>query len=155
MANLQRKDLNAVEEAEHFQLLIDKFGYSQAKIAAEFGVDSSQVCNRLRLLQLPKEWRERVVKGELPATHARSLVPFAKYPKILDRMKSVLKDDLSLTDWNEEVESAVEELSRHLAGSEWYREVGSSTSRSSRRPSSSSSSTWCVRPRQAEMRPER
>ncbi len=72
--NVQRADLNALEEGAGYQELIDAFGYSQAEIATVIGKSRSHVANTLRLLKLPEPVKNYIREGRLSAGHARSLV---------------------------------------------------------------------------------
>lgn len=72
--NLQRQDLNAIEEAEGYRRLIDEFGLSQEALAEAIGKSRSHIANILRLLNLPTSVQADVRKGTLSAGHARLLV---------------------------------------------------------------------------------
>lgn len=72
--NVQRADLNAVEEASGYQQLIDEHGYTQADLGQVIGKSRSHVANTLRLLKLPDAIRDMIVDGALSAGHARTLV---------------------------------------------------------------------------------
>lgn len=72
--NLQRQDLNAIEEAEGYQRLIDEFGLSQEALAETIGKSRSHIANTLRLLNLPQAIQQDVRQGALSAGHARLLV---------------------------------------------------------------------------------
>ncbi|MGH7117872.1 MAG: ParB/RepB/Spo0J family partition protein [Acetobacteraceae bacterium] len=72
--NLQRQDLNAIEEAEGYRRLTDEFGLNQEALAGTIGKSRSHIANTLRLLNLPKAIQEDVRKGTLSAGHARLLV---------------------------------------------------------------------------------
>ncbi|WP_315925921.1 ParB/RepB/Spo0J family partition protein [Mesorhizobium sp. SP-1A] len=72
--NVQRADLNPVEEAMGYQQLIDEHGYSQADLGQVIGKSRSHVANTLRLLKLPEVIRDMLVEGVLSAGHARTLV---------------------------------------------------------------------------------
>lgn len=72
--NVQRADLNAIEEASGYQQLIDSFGYSQSDLADVIGKSRPHVVNTLRLLKLPDEVQAHVRDGRLSAGHARALV---------------------------------------------------------------------------------
>ncbi len=72
--NVQRSDLNAVEEAAGYQELMDRFGYTQEKLAAEVGKSRPHVANTLRLLKLPEAVKTLVRDGKLTAGHARTLI---------------------------------------------------------------------------------
>ena len=72
--NVQRSDLNPVEEAEAYKALIDRFGRTQESVAAQVGKSREHVSNTLRLLNLPEDVREHVREGRLTAGHARALL---------------------------------------------------------------------------------
>lgn len=72
--NLQREDLNPVEEAQGYQLLMDRYGYTQEQLATQMGKSRSAVANTLRLLQLPKEVLQLLAAGKLQSGHARALL---------------------------------------------------------------------------------
>ena len=72
--NLQRADLNAIEEAEAYEVLASEYGLTQEQIAARVGKDRSTIANALRLLRLPAEVREAVRGGALDMGHARALL---------------------------------------------------------------------------------
>jgi ParB family chromosome partitioning protein len=72
--NLQREDLNPLEEAQAYRRLMDEFGLTQEAVATRVGKDRSTVANTLRLLQLPDEVKAEIARGALSAGHARALV---------------------------------------------------------------------------------
>ena len=72
--NLQRRDLNAIEEAEGLQRLMGEFAMTQEALASAVGKSRSHVANTMRLLQLPLSVRRDVIKGDLSAGHARALI---------------------------------------------------------------------------------
>jgi ParB family chromosome partitioning protein len=72
--NLQREDLNAIEEAEGFSRLIDQFGLNQESLARAVGKSRSHIANTLRLLNLPPAIREHLRAGRISAGHARALL---------------------------------------------------------------------------------
>jgi ParB family transcriptional regulator, chromosome partitioning protein len=76
--NIQRQDLNPIEEAEGYHRLIDAFQYTQEKLATMVGKSRSHVANMLRLLDLPDAVRELVMGGQLSMGHARALVSMAE-----------------------------------------------------------------------------
>ncbi|WP_421855848.1 ParB/RepB/Spo0J family partition protein [Oricola sp.] len=91
--NVQRSDLNPIEEAGGYQRLIDEHGYTQADLGDVIGKSRSHVANTLRLLKLPKPVRDLVGHGELSAGHARALVT-AEHPEAL--AQKIVKDGLSV-----------------------------------------------------------
>ena len=95
--NVQRQDLNAIEEAQGYQRLIDEFSYNQEKLAKFIGKSRSHIANCLRLLNLPKEVIAFVEKEQISAGHARSLIglPNAQLiaKKIADNKLSVRQSE--------------------------------------------------------------
>ncbi|WP_170410849.1 ParB/RepB/Spo0J family partition protein [Ruegeria atlantica] len=91
--NIQRADLNAVEEAAGYKQLMDRFGHTQEKLAEALGKSRSHIANLLRLLSLPLDVQKLVVEGKLSAGHARALIT-AENPSEL--AKIVVKDGLSV-----------------------------------------------------------
>ncbi len=86
--NVQRADLNAVEEAAAYHELMDRFAYTQEQIAREVGKSRSHVANTLRLLRLPESVKAMLRDGRLSAGHARTLLsvadPEARAREIVD-----------------------------------------------------------------------
>ena len=74
LENVQREDLNAIEEANGFDLLIEKFGYTQEKLSEMIGKSRVYITNTLRLKKLPQKIKDLVISGSLTAGHARSLI---------------------------------------------------------------------------------
>jgi ParB family chromosome partitioning protein len=72
--NVQREDLNAIEEGEGYKLLMDGHGYTQEDLAKVIGKSRSHLANTLRLLKLPDRVQEMVRSGQLSAGHARALI---------------------------------------------------------------------------------
>ncbi len=91
--NIQRADLNAVEEAAGYKQLMDRFGHTQEKLAEALGKSRSHIANLLRLLTLPIEVQTLVIEGKLSAGHARALIT-AVNPT--DLAKIIVRDGLSV-----------------------------------------------------------
>lgn len=94
--NLQREDLNPVEEAQGYHLLIEDMGLTQEQVAAKVGKDRSTVANYLRLLKLPAPVQEMLIDEELTMGHARALLgapDAASQRRIAER---VVRDHLSV-----------------------------------------------------------
>ena len=91
--NIQRADLNPLEEALGFRQLMDRFGHTQERLATELGKSRSHIANLLRLLQLPEEVQQHLREGRLTAGHARTLVtaedPAGLARKIIEKGLSV------------------------------------------------------------------
>jgi ParB family transcriptional regulator, chromosome partitioning protein len=82
--NVQRADLNPMEEALGYRQLIDRFGHTQDKVAQALGKSRSHIANTMRLLALPEEIQDYVRGGQLSAGHARAVLT-AGDPKLLAR----------------------------------------------------------------------
>ncbi|MBV9076744.1 MAG: ParB/RepB/Spo0J family partition protein [Methylobacteriaceae bacterium] len=93
--NVQRQDLNVLEEAAGYERLIAEHGYTQADLGQVLGKSRSHVANTLRLLKLPVAVRDRVGKGELSAGHARALLAVANPEAVAVR---IVEDGLTVRD---------------------------------------------------------
>jgi len=82
--NVQRSDLNAIEEAEGYQTLIGRFGHTQDNVAKIVGKSRSHVANLLRLLGLPDLVRQMLMRGDISMGHARAITTAAE-PEVLAR----------------------------------------------------------------------
>ena len=94
--NLQRKDLNPIEEARGYQRLIEEFGLTQEEVAQKVGKDRSTVANALRLLRLPEDIQEDVLQGRLSAGHARALLSLENPALMRQARKEILEKGLSV-----------------------------------------------------------
>ena len=84
--NIQRTDLNPIEEATGYARLIEEFSYTQQQLAESIGKSRSHIANTLRLLNLPVSVRRQVEQGELSAGHARALVATDNPEALADRI---------------------------------------------------------------------
>jgi ParB family chromosome partitioning protein len=91
--NIQRADLNPVEEATGYQQLMDKFGHTQEKLAGALGKSRSHIANSMRLLGLPNEVQTYLGDGKLSAGHARALITSDDSAKLA---REVIKKGLSV-----------------------------------------------------------
>ena len=91
--NIQRQDLNAIEEAQGYQRLIDEFDYNQDKLSKFIGKSRSYIANSLRLLSLSNEIILMIENGSLTAGHARSLVGLNN---ALEIAKKIIQNNLSV-----------------------------------------------------------
>ncbi len=93
--NLQREDLNPMEEAEGYHVLMQQYGLTQEQAAEQVGKSRSAVANALRLLHLSPKLRAFVEEGKLSAGHARALLPLS--PKLQEQAaNTVIQSDLSV-----------------------------------------------------------
>ncbi|MDR3423711.1 MAG: ParB/RepB/Spo0J family partition protein [Alphaproteobacteria bacterium] len=93
--NVQRADLNSIEEAQGYQSLLNEFAYSQQDLAKIIGKSRSQITNTLRLLKLPEPVKQFVIEGSISAGHARALLALSD-PLIV--AKRIIAEDLSVRD---------------------------------------------------------
>lgn len=96
--NLQRENLNPIEEARAYQRLGEEFGLRQEEIATRVGKRRSTVANTLRLLLLPEEIRLQIESGALSAGHARSLLGLASAPEQGEAARQIVESQLSVRD---------------------------------------------------------
>lgn len=96
--NLQREDLNPIEEAEGLQTLIDKCGFTQEEVATSVGKSRPAITNALRLLRLPEEVRQMTKDGDISAGHARALLAFDNEPMMLECAKQIVDKKLTVRD---------------------------------------------------------
>lgn len=94
--NLQREDLNPIEEAKGYKTLIEEFGLTQEEAAKSVGRSRPSITNALRLLSLSPKVLEMVEKNELSAGHARALISINDDKKQLDAAKEVREKGLSV-----------------------------------------------------------
>ena len=94
--NVQRQDLNPIEEAEAFQRLHVELGYSQSEIAKAVGKDRTTIANALRLLKLPKVVQGAVLDGRLSMGHARSLLALSTDDAMVKTAREVEQKGLSV-----------------------------------------------------------
>ncbi len=94
--NLQRENLNPLEEANGYKELSDKFGYTQEKISEIVGKSRPSIANALRLLNLPSDVQEMVSNGSLSMGHARAILALQDDKMKTDLAKLVIQNDLSV-----------------------------------------------------------
>lgn len=94
--NLQREDLNPIEEAAGYQELIDRFSMKQEEIAKKVGKARSSIANSLRLLSLPEEVRAVVADGELSRGHCKALMGAADDKTMIDLAGRAIKEGISV-----------------------------------------------------------
>jgi ParB family chromosome partitioning protein len=94
--NVQRQDLNPVEEAFAYQALIDRFGLTQEEVARKVGKNRSTITNMLRLLELPEGALELLKKGDISGGHARALLGLDDEAQIVDLAQKIVEKDYSV-----------------------------------------------------------
>lgn len=101
--NLQRADLDPIEEARAYEALIDLHGYSHADLARRVGKERSSVANTLRLLKLPPKVQEMIVSGELSMGHARALLGLERPAQMHELALEIVRKGLSVRQVEAEV----------------------------------------------------
>ena len=94
--NIQREDLNAIEEAESMRRLMDEVGMTQEEMSRRLGKSRSAVANRLRLLDLPQMLRNALMEGLLTEGHARALLGLTDRAKQEDLGKRVVQEKMTV-----------------------------------------------------------
>ncbi len=110
--NIQREDLNPIEEAHAYKRLIDEFHLTQDDIAARVGKDRASVANYIRLLRLPDEVRAEVAGGRLSMGHARALLTLPSEVGQRNAARDVIARNLSVRETESLVKHATEEAGR-------------------------------------------
>lgn len=116
--NLQREDLNPIEEAEGYRQLMDTFGLTQEEAAARVGKSRPAVANLLRLLSLPEEVLDLVSTGKLSAGHARALLPLEDKALILEFADEVISKGYSVRETEKIVKNFLKPQSNAPASKE-------------------------------------
>jgi len=136
--NLQREDLNPIEEAEAFKRLIEEFNISQEALATRIGKDRTTITNTLRLLKLPSEVRNQLLQNHITSGHARAILSLENKEKQKELCALIIKKGLSVreaealakqwsekpkrlvapakkkSDWESQLNSLQDSLRRHL-----------------------------------------
>ncbi len=108
--NVQREDLNPIEEALAYKKLIQEFGLTQEEIAQRVGKDRSTIANKLRLLSLPEEAKKALMEGKITEGHARALLGI----KSEEKRKKVLQEILTGKKTVREVERKAKARDPHI-----------------------------------------
>ena len=105
LENIQREDLNAIEEAQAYQRLIERLDYTQEKLAQRVGKSREHITNTMRLLRLPQSVQQLVVENKLSMGHVRPLVTIEDEGEAYDLAMKIAEEGLSVR----EVERLVKE----------------------------------------------
>lgn len=106
LENVQREDLNAIEEAAAYDSLVKKLGYTQEKLAERVGKSREYCANIMRLLKLPSEVQKLVVDKKLAMGHVRPLLGLKDEMEMLDAAEKIMKEKMSVR----EVEAYVRDI---------------------------------------------
>lgn len=96
LENIQRQDLNAIEEARAYQTLLQEFGLSQEEVARRVGKNRASIANALRLLKLPDDVQQEIAQGVLTAGHGRAILAVADPRKQRQLHDEIVKRGLSV-----------------------------------------------------------
>jgi len=119
--NLQRTDLNPMEEAEGYRTLMEEYGFTQEQVSERVGKSRSAVANALRLLALPESVREMLEKGELTAGHARAVLQVKGTQAQEELARLIAKEGLSVR----QAEALAAKISKESAKSKEKKEKNS------------------------------
>ncbi len=126
--NLHRKNLNPIEEAHAFHQLTAN-GATETEVAERLKISQGQVSNRMRLLKLPEAIQARVISGEILASLARDIVPYAKYPQLMRAIEKELGkpkpgQPMDREDFGLAVDRALRRNTRGISGKYWDGKAG-------------------------------
>ena len=110
--NVQRADLNAIDEAAGYRQLVDRFGHTQDQLATSLGKSRSHIANQMRLLTLPPDVQAYVIDGKLTAGHARALVG---HPNAAELARKIILGKLSVRETEKLVKAGPQPTFRSTA----------------------------------------
>ncbi|CAK7061195.1 nucleoid occlusion protein [Tissierella carlieri] len=112
MENLQREDLNFIEEAEGYNNLIEDHGFTQQEIAEKMGKNQSTIANKLRLLKLPEDIKKNLLEYNLTERHGRALLKLADDDLKRKILEKVIKNELNVNKTEELVNDILDDLTK-------------------------------------------
>lgn len=110
--NIQREDLNAVDEANAYRRLMEEYGLTQEELSSRLGKSRSFIANMVRLLGLPGELREMLAEGIISTGHARALIPLQDSETQIKFALKIIKQQLSVRKTEEMVKKYIEEAGK-------------------------------------------
>ncbi|NLM47696.1 MAG: ParB/RepB/Spo0J family partition protein [Epulopiscium sp.] len=102
--NIQREDLNAIEEAKAYETLMNQFSLTQEELAGRIGKSRPAIANTLRLLQLDEKIQELIIQGEITEGHGRAILRLPDKEAQLALAKKIIKDHLSVRETEKKVD---------------------------------------------------
>jgi len=114
--NLQRSDLNPIEESKAYENLMIKYNLTQEEVAERVGKDRSTIANYIRLLKLPELVRKRVANGEHTMGHARALLSLINTEQIMEFSEKAIKEKLSVRQLESEIKKFASNDSQRKKG---------------------------------------
>ncbi len=110
LENLQREDLNFIEEAMGYDNLIKEHDFTQQQLAEKLGKNQSTIANKLRILRLPNDIKIRLVENNLTERHARALLKLPNEDFMKEVLEKVIKGDLTVKKTEKLIKDILEEL---------------------------------------------
>jgi ParB family chromosome partitioning protein len=112
--NIQRSNLHFLEEAEGFQNLIEHFHLTQSEVARRMGLSQSTIANKLRLLKLDKQVRDKLYQLKLSERHARAMLELESIEEQFKVLELAEKEDIKVKEWEELIKKRKEYISREI-----------------------------------------
>lgn len=110
LENLQREDLNFIEESLAYENLIKEHGFTQQQLAEKLGKNQSTIANKLRILKLPNIVKERLVENGLTERHARALLKLPTEELMIEVIEKVVKAELTVKKTEKLINEILEDL---------------------------------------------
>ena len=108
--NMQREDLNPIEEARGLKSITEKYGFTQEQVSVSLGRSRTYIANSIRLLKLPVEIQEYVSSGQMSAAHGRTIINIPDEKKQKEIAEKIIRNDLSVRATEKLAEKAKDEL---------------------------------------------
>ena len=108
--NMQREDLNPIEEARGLKSMTEKYGFTQEQVSASLGRSRTYIANSIRLLKLPPEIQEYVSSGQMSAAHGRTIINIPDKVKQKEIADKIIRNDLSVRATEKLAERVKDEL---------------------------------------------
>ncbi len=118
--NLQRENLNFIEEALAYEKIIYDFSITQQVLADKIGKTQSTVANKLRILKLPQRVKEALIENNLSERHARALLKLTDEDLILDIIDKIVKKDLNVSATEKLVQSIADDINKEKLKNKLY-----------------------------------
>lgn len=110
--NLQREDLDFIEEAMAYERLIEDFELNQTQLAEKLGKSQSTIANKMRILKLPESVKQKIREGKLSERHARALLKLDDEELLLSIVDKVIKKDLKVSETEKLVNSIADDINQ-------------------------------------------
>ena len=108
--NMQREDLNPIEEAKGLRSMTEKYGFTQEQVSASLGRSRTYIANSIRLLKLPEEIQEYVSNGQMSAAHGRTIINIPDRARQKEVADKIIRNDLSVRATEKLAEKIKDEL---------------------------------------------